>query len=84
MTELATAEGPEDPGQDVPDVQDAPDPQLHHHHHYHHRCQCHLQYRMSRWDNPDNVHLHWTVRATACIATFFKARSTLLCFTCKS
>lgn len=33
---------------------------------------------MSRWDNPDNIHLHWTVRATACITTFFKAISICL------
>ena len=71
MAEMAAAESSlVDPG---PELQDPPDPpQHHHHHHYLHRCQCRLHYRMSRWDNPDNVHLHWTVRTTACIATFFK------------
>lgn len=53
-----------------------PDPQ-HQHHHYLHQCGCH-HYRVSRWDNPDNINLHWTVRATAYIATFFKAISICL------
>ena len=69
MAEMAAAEGSlVDTG---PELQEPPDPpQHHHHHHYLHRCQCRLN--RLRWDNPDNVHLHWTVRATACIATFFK------------
>ena len=80
MAELAASEASVDPGPGVPDPQDPPEApgQHHHHHHYLHRCQCRLHYRMSRWDNPDNVHLHWTVRATACIATFFKVKRSLL------
>ena len=30
---------------------------------------------VSRWDSEDHFNLHWTVRATAFIATFFKVRS---------
>jgi len=75
MAEMAAAEGSlVDTG---PELQEPPDPpQHHHHHHYLHQCQCRLN--RLRWDNPDNVHLHWTVRATACIATFFKAISICL------
>ena len=82
MAELAASEASVDPGPGVPDPQDPPEVpgQHHHHHHYLHRCQCRLHYRMSRWDNPDNVHLHWTVRATACIATFFKVKQRSLLY----
>ena len=44
-------------------------PQYHQYHQYH---QYQAPRAVARWDSEDHFNLHWTVRATAFIATFFK------------